>query len=474
MNFSYKLFKALLVSTILIVGIVSCKKELDLMPTDQIIGETAFKSVDDLQKGLFSVYSSFGAGLSNGIYIGSILADEVKLSNENRGQGQFSFKWQYTGGGGEHNADYATFYRAIDRIHRVLAAIPNVPAANAAEETQKKLIQAELTAFRGMAYFELLKRFMPPGYDAGALGVPVVLESNLFQKPTRNTVGEVMSQIQADLSAARSAPELPNSVADGLRLSKAAVAGYQARAALLRRDWNEAITLASEAITLSGTTLATRTQYRQIWSDSTNTEVIFRMRNNYNIQLLWRDSNGDVFFEPSDKLKAQYDRTNDIRFPTFFGRVVTTGSGAQNDTSIVIKYPGSAAGPQRNDIKVIRVSEMYLIRAEAYAETNQLQKAADEINAIRSNRITGHTPATFTSKDQAITAILNERFRELAFEGFRFFDLKRRGLGVERLASDVQSASWQTLAAGNFRFALPIPQSEIFANPNTVQNPGYD
>lgn len=443
------------------------------MPTDQIIEETAFLSVADLQKGLFGVYSSFGAGLSNGIYIGSILADEVKLSNENRGQGQFSFKWQYTSGPGEHNADYATFYRAIDRLHRVLNAIPNVPAANATEETQKNLIQAELIALRGMSHFELLKRFMPHGYEAGALAVPVVLKSELFQLPARNTVGEVMTQIEADLATARSAPELPNAVADGQRLSKAAVAAYQARAAQLRRDWTAAITFATDAITLSGTTLATRTQYPTIWTDVANTEVIFRMRNNYAIQTYWRDTNGDVFFEPSDKLKNQYNRTTDIRFPTFFGSVVTTGTGAQNDTSVVVKYPGSTAGPQRNDIKAIRISEMYLLRAEAYAETNQLQKAADDVNALRRNRITGYTDITYSSKDAAISDIINERFKELAYEGFRFFDLKRRGLGITRLASDVQSTNWQNLAAGDYRFALPIPQAEVFANPNTTQNPGY-
>lgn len=457
--------------TALFIGVVSCKEELDLRPTDQIIGETAFRTVPDLQSGLFGVYASFGAGLVNGVYIGSILADEVKLSNENRGQGQFSFKWQYTPSGGEQSADYATFYRAIDRLHRILAALPQVPAANATEETTKKRIQAELIALRGMAYYELLIRFMPHGYDANALGVPIVLASDLFQKPSRNTVGEVIAQIQNDLATARSAAEIPNAVADGLRISKAAIAAYQARTALLSRNWNTAITFASDAITLSGTTLANRTQYPGVWKDSVNTEVIFRVRNNYNPQLLWRDSNGDVFFEPSDKLKAQYNRTTDVRFSTFFSSVTT---GGQNDTSIVNKYPGSSFGPQINDIKVVRLSEMYLLRAEAYAETNQLQKAADDVNAVRSNRITGYTNVTFASKDEAINEILNERFKELAFEGFRFFDLKRRGLGIQRLASDVQSSAWQNLAAGNFRFALPIPQAEIFANPNTVQNPGYD
>jgi hypothetical protein len=69
---------------------------------------------------------------------------------------------------------------------------------------------------------------------------------------------------------------------------------------------------------------------------------------------------------------------------------------------------------------------------------------------------------------------LDERFKELCFEGFRFFDLKRNALPVARAASDVPpQLSWNTLPANDHRFALPIPQHEIFANHNMVQNPGY-
>ena len=465
-----KLLNKLIFGSVLLMILFSCKKELEIRPSDSIDDVKAFQSVADLEKGLFGVYSSYGGGLFNGIYIGSILADEVKISNENRGQGQFTFKWQFTAGGGEHNGDYTTFYRAIDRAHRVLAAMEQVTPANAAEATLKSRIQAELTALRGMSLYQLLIRFMPDGYNSTALGVPVLLESNLTGQPSRNTVAEVVSQIEADLTSARNSSDLPGSVVDGLRISKAAVAGYQARLALLKRDWANAITFATDAITLSGAALATIAQYPAIWSDAVNTEVILRFRNNYSITTLWRDTNGDVFFEPSDKLKAQYNRVTDIRYSTFFGSVTT---GGQNDTSTVKKYPGSSLGPQFNDIKDLRVSEMYLIRAEANAELNNLVNAANDVNAIRSNRITGYTNVTFATKDEAITAIITERFKELPYEGFRFFDLKRRSLPVSRFASDVQSPNWQNLAASNFRFALPIPQTEIFANPNTVQNPGY-
>jgi hypothetical protein len=76
------------------VAMSSCKKDLQLKPTDAIDVTKAFTSVNDLEKGLLGVYSA--NSYTNKIYIGSILADETKLSSENRGQGQFTFKWQYS------------------------------------------------------------------------------------------------------------------------------------------------------------------------------------------------------------------------------------------------------------------------------------------------------------------------------------------------------------------------------------------
>lgn len=464
--------KKILIPFVLLALVVSsCKKDLDLRPTDAIDVTKAFTSVDDLEKGLLGAYAQ--AGNENRIYIGSILSDEVKLSTENRGQGQFSFKFQYSSTEAEHNSDFGKYYVVLDRLHRVLAAMDNVAANGQLESTRKAKIKAELIGLRGVALYELLIQFMPSGYDPNAKAVAIVLKSDLTAKPSRNTVGEVVAQIQSDLAAARADANLPNTAAsfaagstDYLRLTKAAIAAYQARLSLLKRDYAAAITFASDAMTLSGRSLATGSTYVNYWADANESETIWKYRNSATPQTLWRDTNGDVYFEPSDKLKNLFNRTTDIRFNTFFG-------SAGNDSSIVKKYPGSALGPQINDLKMIRVSEMYLLRAEAYAESNQLTQAAADLNAVRAARITGYTPVVLATQAVAVTEILNERFRELCFEGFRFFDLKRKGLAVNRLASDVQSSTWQNLPANNYKFALPLPQDEIFANPNAVQNPGY-
>ena len=457
----YNRFFYLVLVAVVAVTFNSCTKDLDLSPTDAIDASKAYTNMKDITAGLYSVYA--GNSTATRIYNGSILADEVKLSDENRGQGQFQFKWQYTAS--SNPAGMGQHYSMIDQIHRILDALPNIPTANANDESAKKRIAAELVTLRGIAYLELMINFIAQGYDPAGLAVPLVLKSELLQQPPRNTTQEIMTQVESDLAAGRAEPLIPNAPDDPLRLSQSAIAAYQARAALLRKDWDNAITFATSAITLSGKTLSLA-EYPAYFSDDNESETIFKYRNNTAPQTLWIDTNGDIFFEPADKLKNLFDRNNDIRFFTFFG----SGGG---DTSVIIKYPGSARGPQINDLKLVRLAEMYLIRAEANAEKGQLTNAASDINALRRERINGYADVAFASKDIAISEIMDERFKELCYEGFRFFDLKRRNLPINRDLSDSRNPNWQNLPADSYLFALPIPQTEFSGNPNMVQNPGY-
>jgi hypothetical protein len=173
-----------------------------------------------------------------------------------------------------------------------------------------------------------------------------------------------------------------------------------------------------------------------------------------------------------------YDQVNDIRFSSYMKdeTLLLTGT-PRSSTKIITKYAGTGYGTANENVanaKVFRTGEMYLIRAEAKAESSDLAGATADINALRAARISGYTNiGTYASKDAAIADIMNERFKELAFEGHRFWDLKRRNLPVSRDAADAPTAAGTTLPAGNFRFILPIPNSEVQANPKIQQNPGY-
>jgi hypothetical protein len=96
------------------------------------------------------------------------------------------------------------------------------------------------------------------------------------------------------------------------------------------------------------------------------------------------------------------------------------------------------------------------------------------LNTLRAQRITGYTPVpNFSTAADLLTAVIEERFKELCFEGSRLWDLKRNNLPVARASTDVTSSAWQNLPAGDKYFVMPIPLLELQANPNAVQNPGY-
>lgn len=460
-------------SAALMLGAVGCKKQLDLLPTDTIVEANAFQSVADLQRGLNTVYARY-ANYENSMFLASTLADEAKFGPDNGGQGQFVIRYQYNSDittGGDVTAGWGAFYSMLDFCNRTLAKIDEIRGTTA-EEAQKPAIRGQLLALRAAAHFELLQRFSGT-YNPSAPGVPIVTTSNIFRTPARNTAGEVMNQIETDLNQAVAVlPATTNANFSDVVFNSININALRARVALYKRDWQAAANFASAIINANVRPLVASTQYASIWDDSNlNIEVLFRIkRNGAGIGATWFTTGNLIHFSPTDKLRATFDAVNDVRFANFF----TTFGGANRWA--IRKYLGSALGGRINDTKVFRTAEMHLIRAEALAEiggTANLAQATADINLLRSRRITGYTNQTFATAADIINAVLEERYKELCFEGFRFFDLKRRGLPVQRQASDVDGTNWLTLPADNFRFLLPIPVAELQANPNMVQNPGY-
>lgn len=446
-----------------------CKKELDKQPTSTFNPDNAYKTVADLQLGTNEVYARYNAYL-NDIYVNSLLSDEAKLGVDNAGQGALTYRFQYSSdatSGNDVIAAYSSYYSMIDQVNSVLSFIPQVVAP--AEEGRKNNLRGQLLALRAVAHFSLLE-FYADRYDPAKLGVPIMLQSEVFVNKPRNTQGEVMAQIEKDLAEAKTLlPTVTAASFSDTVMNQVNIAGFQARIALYKRDYSAAITHATTVINSMVKPLASAATFPSIWQDASSAEVLMRRRmaTSTSLGALYILPGGQIYISPSDKLVAALP-TADVRRATYIG---TNGSG----NNYVNKYFTSSRGGRAVDIKIMRIAEMYLIRAEAYARTGNagdVALGATDINTLRAARITGYTPETFATGDALAVAVLDERFKELCFEGFRFFDLKRNNLPVQRLASDA-SVEWQTLSTGSFRFTLPIPLFEIQANPATAQNPGY-
>jgi hypothetical protein len=175
--------------------------------------------------------------------------------------------------------------------------------------------------------------------------------------------------------------------------------------------------------------------------------------------IYYTDGYGDVCV--SEDLKSLYE-ANDVRQEVF----VPHHNGEYPGFVWPGKYPGKEQ-IRVNNIVVLRLAEMYLIRAEAILKGASVSGATalGDYNAIRTNR--GLTAAGTVSLED----VWNERRRELCFEGSQLWDLSRTGRGLER--SDYSGAGDANIPFPDYRWAMPIPATEMDRNPNMEQNPGY-
>lgn len=451
----------------------SCKRELDLYPTDNVSEEKAFRNLDDIQKGANGAYGLFG--WKNVMYLNALLSDEVRIGPGNAGQGSFTFRFQYGSDattGEDVTSVFINMYTMIDQVNRVLGAMEKLQFSEA-ELVKSKRIKAQLLALRAIGHFEVLKLYSKK-YDASEkLGVSYMTKTDLYAQQPRETVSRTLELIEADFQASENLfNETGNQSFSDTVINAVNLAGFRARLALYKHDWANAAKYAGDVISANVKGLATGDDFIKIWTDAGNAETLFRIRynNTPDVGEMWTTQSGaNIFFSPSNKLIYSYDYVNDVRFWAYFDY-------DDNGNFFVNKFYESSRGGRVVDAKVMRIAEMYLIRAEANAQigtVSSLESAADDLNLLRSMRLDGYADETFSSKAELLEAILFERFLELPFEGFRFDDIKRSGLSVERDEDDVDSPNWQTLSSSNFRMVLPLPLRETQANKRTEQNFGY-
>jgi hypothetical protein len=295
---------------------------------------------------------------------------------------------------------------------------------------------------------------------------------------------------------------------DPLYVSKDFVTALRARIATFRGNYPEAATLAQQLVTKYP--LATRAEYEGIFNDVDNTEIIFKLERTLNDNYDGQGATGGIsaggwagarfafvdatldgspYFEMGRSLFNLLDPA-DIRYdvnvaPTSVidPNYLTSADPSESDKLVIQKYPGSGGQPLMNDLKVFRSSEMLLILAEARADAgtfNGTSSTASLIKQLRDARFgTPQALPVYANQTEAFAAVLNERRIELAFEGFRYKDLKRLGeranQGVLKDAVDCAFNGACSLSASDFRFTMPLPIVEFNANPGLreQQNPGY-
>jgi hypothetical protein len=459
------IFKKISVFCAVIIFTSACDDQLDIPPIGFLSDENTFETVENLQQGLNGAYATLTSRFNITF---DIITDEVKPGADNGGQFINFYNFNLNNQSGEAANHWTNNYAVINQVNRVLGGA-ELLEVDASEQAEYDNILGQLYALRAYAHFQLLTWFSTDYTDGGSLAVPYVDFVVTIEELPRNTVSEVVAGINADMAQAESLLSSSNS---NIFMNQDFVTAMRARMNLYLENFSVAQTNAQELI--DKYSLANRAQYEAMYADSDNTEIIFKVRRvtgDFPIGGVWYfTGSAGPFLEMSNGLYDALDPT-DIRFNV---NLWEEESDPANNSHLIGKYIGPGF---LNDLKVFRVSEMYLIKAEAQARNNQLTEAATTLKAIRDARFGSDTVLdVYGSVNDALTAILAERRVELAYEGHRYLDIKRLrnvlNIGISRDARDCPTGNCD-LPASDFRFNLPIPLPELNANSNMVQNPGY-
>ncbi|EMR04436.1 RagB/SusD family nutrient uptake outer membrane protein [Cesiribacter andamanensis] len=485
------ILSAAVLGTVFLAG---CTDKLELEPEQSLSNEQALNSFAKAQTAIYGSYDGFQALAYYGRdfpVMADANSDDIVIG-QNSGRflrdNDFQYSAEYATSTGFWNAAYAV----IGRANNVINAMPNITDGS---EEQRNQVLGEALFIRALAHFDLVRRFAQPySLDNGAgLGVPYITVTEIGE-PSRNTVAEVYNLVIADLERAET---LMTQDVGKFRANKKAAQALLSRVHLYRgtaADNQKVVDWANAAET--GMSLVSNADYLADWFSDGSAESFFELKfvadenrgaDNYgyiylptvttdvfaaNIDLptTMVNSNGYGDLRPSNELIGLLDE-NDIR-----RNFIQFVPGWDDDFQFkFLNQVADIAG--LISPRILRLSEVVLNRAEANAKLGNFIQARADLNRIRTRAGLPELTLELVGNDNLLMEILEERRRELMFEGHRFYDLMRNGMDLirEDCGAIATSGGACRINSGDTRVAYPIPQREIDANPGMAgqQNPGY-
>ena len=483
------------ICTILLTTLLatSCNFLSDVEPSDQLSVEEVFQTANDLEAALAGAYD----GVQNGSLLGrnTMLFADLMTNNADYRSGAFLNVANLQMDPTDFYAEnlWSQGYKTINHLNAILAALGPVAAQDAsltAEDAAR--IEGEALFLRGVIYFELARLFCQP-IGSGKyqdLGLPLmlapVLTAEQLQFPARSTVAETYARATADIETASAL--LPGTSAQG-RANRYAAIAYLARIAFQQEDYAAAAALAGEIIDSGNYMLAPTPDAffvhegssEEIWAilASASDEI-----EGGGLSSVYHPSGPNEAFLSDDLKKNGYEAIvppKQLAVLQGAGYVAVDFRYAppliSHDTTRTNKYENGWI-ENEDDAPIARLAEFLLMRAEALARTEGInEESIALLNQVRGRSLRvvdslwqavpdGSALLLYQAEDfedeaALIDAIILERRVELAFEGNYLHDLMRRKAPARGLPYDDE------------RLRLPIPQREVDANPNLVQNEGY-
>jgi len=482
MNYSATLRTLLLATAVVgLLGLTACDQTIDKTPQQSQPIDQVFTDVSGAEAALTGAYSGLQ---QNGLYGGFPLMAADFTADVAAFSGSFT-TWQQAAAfniSSTHGPTENIWADHYDVINQANLIIENTPDIEGIQQGTVDDIVGQAKFIRALAYFNLVRWFAQP-YEPGTTNDQpgVVLQTDGVQSTDpefnkqRASVEEIYTQIRTDLEDAASRLEVEGA---RIRAGQSTANALLAKVSLYQGRWDEAASLANSVINqdvfqLSSDPLAP-------YATESSPEIVFA------VSFSSIDNTGVNDFPSSFYLPEDRGGRGDINpLPQFVenaeegdlraqsGGGFETGSEVNGDALLYSdvdllwtnKWTQSSLG---DDAPVLRVAEMYLIRAEANVRgSGSAADAREDVNEIRNRAGLGDVDPNLSGQ-ALIDEIITQRRYELAFEGDRRHDLQRLGRSITSGSGTVQPGANQRI--------LPIPARTIEVNDalsQADQNPGY-
>lgn len=464
-------------TAMLVMGLGSC--ELGLENPAGLPPEVGLQKIATYRGLVTSAYRRLGDftyyGQQAALH-GDVLADNTTLISTNG-----RYQQDYVNAIGAQAGRWG-LYVGINEANFVIDGIPTLTGLESGTEAERNRLLGEAYFLRALYYFELHRVYgYEPGKEVDGFNLGVILRTTPTLSSTdadlrpRSTNVQGYELMEDDLLEAVNLLPEPSAMGTGefpFRASKMAARAILARLYLYWGNYTNAAAQADLVLAYTQAPLTTAANWNAAWGATPHTESIFEVdirtadwssvdgqNNSLNSITTNMSSSGFYTLAASAELLAAHE-TGDVRRSAGY---IADGLGNIRSTKWRARK-----GSFVDNVPVIRRAEVLLITAEAKARAAAPDEtgALAAVNTLRAGRNLGVSAATGAA---LITLIMNERRVELAFEGHRFYDLKRNGLVIEKNAA----TNVADLPYDDFRVLSRIPIGETVLNPQLEQNPEY-
>lgn len=483
---------------IVFVSLVSCDN-LEYIPTDQLSEKLIATNPQLLKNLTIGTYSRLRSGnyMNNRHYAQEFPGDAVILVKSTGNNLMYSYNFQPLVTSNVSNQFWKEAYYGIYSANKVIEAI------NDDAPSEFLQLKGENLFLRALMHYDLVRIFSRPYSQSPETNLGVMIRDNTDVKvlPARSTVKETYDFIVKDLLKAA---DLLNTRKSAVFASKETAWALLARVYLYMEQNDKALEYADKVINSGRYSLVPTDKFGGYFTilPENNSETIFAIKllesenmgkNSIGAMYELEGGWGEMYASPPYR-KLIYKNANDQRIKFMNPLYALDSKGSKipdpteesgfkvvkrNDISqyFVDKYTKEGGIIMLASPVVIRLAEMYLIKAEAFAKTGKNAEAIDMINAIRKRAgLTGDqlfTVSDLKGYKTTLDVVLDERFLELAWEGHRSFDLFRNNRPVDR--TYVPAQAWcgpKDLIQPTSKLIVHlIPESEMTLNTNLVQNP---